>query len=56
MPILVIGSLNTDFVTNVERFPKPGETLVGRDFKVFPGGKGANQAYALARLGANPGA
>jgi len=49
--IVVVGSLNADFVINLERFPLPGETLVGRDFKVFPGGKGANQAYAAARLG-----
>jgi ribokinase len=51
-PIVVVGSLNADFVINVERFPVPGETLVGRDFQVFPGGKGANQAYGAGRLGA----
>lgn len=50
--IVVVGSLNADLVVNVERFPTPGETIAGRDFKVFPGGKGANQAYAAARLGA----
>ncbi|MCL5097306.1 MAG: ribokinase [Candidatus Omnitrophica bacterium] len=49
--IAVIGSLNADFVINLERFPVAGETLIGRDFKVFPGGKGANQAYGVARLG-----
>jgi ribokinase len=49
--IVVVGSLNADFVINLGRFPLPGETLVGRDFKIFPGGKGANQAYAAARLG-----
>jgi ribokinase len=49
--IVVIGSLNADFVVNVAHFPRPGETLAGRDFEVFPGGKGANQAYAAARLG-----
>lgn len=49
--IVVVGSLNADFVINVERFPQPGETLAGRDFKIFAGGKGANQAYAAGRLG-----
>ncbi|MEK7677811.1 MAG: ribokinase [Verrucomicrobiota bacterium] len=49
--IIVIGSLNADFVINLARFPVPGETVVGQDFKVFPGGKGANQAYGAARLG-----
>ena len=50
--LCVIGSLNMDLVTNVENFPKPGETIVGESFKTFPGGKGANQAVALGRLGA----
>ncbi|MBA2645582.1 MAG: ribokinase [Pyrinomonadaceae bacterium] len=49
--IIVVGSLNADFVLGVERFPTPGETITGRDFAVTPGGKGANQAYAAARLG-----
>lgn len=49
--IVVVGSLNADLVTRVARFPAPGETVAGRDFKVHPGGKGANQAYAAARLG-----
>jgi len=40
-----------DMVTRVERFPLPGETVIGRSFTIFPGGKGANQAVALARLG-----
>ncbi len=48
----VVGSLNMDMVTRVDRFPAPGETLRGRSFHVYPGGKGANQAVALARLGA----
>jgi len=48
----VVGSLNMDMVTRVERFPEPGETLRGLSFTIFPGGKGANQAVALARLGA----
>jgi ribokinase len=49
--IVVVGSLNADFVITLDRFPRPGETLVGRSFQVFPGGKGANQAYGAARLG-----
>lgn len=49
--ILAIGSLNADFVVRVDRFPAPGETLRGRRFDVFAGGKGANQAAAAARLG-----
>jgi len=49
--IVVIGSLNADFVVAVEHFPAPGETVRGSDFTIFPGGKGANQAFAAARLG-----
>jgi ribokinase len=49
--IAVVGSLNADLVVRVGRFPKPGETLTGHGFARFPGGKGANQAYAAARLG-----
>ncbi len=47
----VCGSLNMDMVTRVERFPLPGETISGLSFNIFPGGKGANQAVALGRLG-----
>jgi ribokinase len=50
--IAVIGSSNTDMVVKAPRFPQPGETLLGGDFFKFPGGKGANQAVAAARLGA----
>lgn len=49
--IVVVGSLNADFVLRVPRFPVPGETLTGHRFQVFPGGKGANQAFGAARLG-----
>jgi len=49
--ILVIGGINMDFVVKAERVPKPGETLIGSDFSVIPGGKGANQAISIARLG-----
>jgi ribokinase len=48
--IVVIGSLNMDFVIDVERLPMPGETILGRNFRTIPGGKGANQAYAAAKL------
>jgi ribokinase len=51
--ILVVGSLNTDLVVKTPRFPQPGETISGEDLQVIPGGKGANQAVAAARLGAN---
>jgi ribokinase len=51
--ILVVGSLNADLVVRSPRFPQPGETLSGEDLQVIPGGKGANQAVAAARLGAN---
>ncbi len=47
----VIGSINMDMVISVPRFAKPGETLNGNSFQTVPGGKGANQAIALAKLG-----
>lgn len=49
--ILVVGSANIDLVTRVPHCPRPGETLLGRDFATVLGGKGANQAVAAARLG-----
>jgi ribokinase len=49
--IVVIGSSNTDMVVKTNRFPNPGETILGGDFFMFPGGKGANQAVAAARMG-----
>lgn len=49
--ILVLGSLNIDLVQRVPRLPVPGETLTGSDFAIHVGGKGANQACAVARLG-----
>ena len=49
--IVVVGSLNVDLVVPVERFPAPGETLLGGDHARHPGGKGANQAVAAARAG-----
>lgn len=49
--IIVVGSSNTDMVIKAPKFPVPGETLLGGTFFMFPGGKGANQAVAAARLG-----
>jgi ribokinase len=46
--IVVLGSLNMDFVVQVDRLPAPGETVLGRDFQMIPGGKGANQACSFA--------
>jgi ribokinase len=51
--IIVFGSINMDLVSRVLRLPAPGETLRGSDFFTAPGGKGANQAAACARLGAS---
>ncbi len=50
--IVVVGSINMDLVTEAPRFAGPGETLLGKRFITVPGGKGANQAVAAARLGA----
>ena len=50
--IVVVGGINMDLVTLAPRFPAPGETLLGERFLTVPGGKGANQAVAAARLGA----
>ena len=49
--ILVAGSANLDFVVRAPHIPTPGETVLGGDFKTYPGGKGANQAVACARAG-----
>jgi ribokinase len=49
--VVVVGSVNMDLVFRSERLPKPGETLLGHGFTTHPGGKGANQAVAIARLG-----
>jgi ribokinase len=50
--LAVVGSLNMDFVVSVDRLPAPGETVLGSDFRMIPGGKGANQACAAGKLGA----
>lgn len=51
-PLVVVGSLNMDLVIRSPRHPRVGETILGGPFQTFPGGKGANQAVAIARLGA----
>lgn len=50
-PALVVGSINMDLVASSQRIPAPGETVLGTAFQTYPGGKGANQAVAIARLG-----
>jgi ribokinase len=50
-PIVVVGSINLDLVASADRIPQVGETIIGRSFATFYGGKGANQAVAVARLG-----
>lgn len=49
--VLVVGSANIDMVVTCDRFPQPGETILGKEFEMYPGGKGANQAVACAKLG-----
>lgn len=51
--ITVVGSLNMDLVVFADKIPRPGETVLGKNFKQVPGGKGANQANAAAKLGAD---
>jgi len=51
MGVLIVGSLNIDIVTYLEKMPEPGETVVGDRLETFPGGKGLNQAVAAARAG-----
>lgn len=51
--IVVVGSLNMDFVVNVQEMPLKGETVFSKDFSRIPGGKGSNQAFVLGKLGGN---
>jgi ribokinase len=51
VPIYVVGSSNTDMVVKVDKLPSPGETVIGGQFLMNPGGKGANQAVTASRLG-----
>jgi len=50
-PIVVVGSINMDLVARCREIPRPGQSLIGTGFDTTPGGKGANQAVAAARLG-----
>jgi ribokinase len=50
----VVGSINQDIVAEAGRYPRPGETIIGRNLRIHPGGKGANQAVAAARAGVHP--
>ena len=50
--LTVVGSINVDFVARMDRLPQPGETVPAHQLNRLPGGKGANQAVAAARLGA----
>ncbi|MBP1636402.1 MAG: ribokinase, partial [Acidobacteria bacterium] len=49
--IVVVGSSNTDMIIRLDRIPRPGETILGGEFVTAAGGKGANQAVAVARAG-----
>jgi ribokinase len=51
--VAVIGAVNADYIVRVDRLPQPGETVTGGRLSIRPGGKGANQAHAAARLGAD---
>jgi len=51
--IVVVGTMHMDFTVYVDNLPKPGETVLGWNFEMSPGGKGANQAVAISRLGAD---
>ena len=50
--VVVLGGINTDYIIRGDDLPRPGQTIEGDSFQVHPGGKGANQAVAAARLGA----
>ena len=49
--IVIVGSANTDLIVRADRIPSRGQTVLGGEFRIVSGGKGANQAVAVARLG-----
>jgi ribokinase len=51
--LVIVGSLHMDLTVKTERIPQIGETVIGKQFTMSPGGKGANQAVAAAKLGAD---
>ncbi|HPC35361.1 MAG TPA: ribokinase [Candidatus Marinimicrobia bacterium] len=51
--VIIVGSANMDMMVQVDKYPLPGETVFGKKFGIYPGGKGANQAVACAKLGAD---
>src|SRR5699024_3563403 len=51
--VCIVGSINMDMVTTTSQVPEQGETVVGEKFETYPGGKGANQAVAASRIGAD---
>ena len=51
--IIIAGSINMDIVVNLNKYPEKGETVIGKNLSFIPGGKGANEARAIARLGKN---
>lgn len=55
MSAIVLGSIHMDMIVRSDRLPKPGETILGWEFKMLPGGKGANQAVALSKLNVRTG-
>ena len=53
MSVLVVGSFMMDIITTTTTVPQPGQTVIGQNYNVFPGGKGINQAVSAKRLGSD---